>query len=91
MLKAGFTKCPVCGNKADWENYSSSWGTEEEYITQNQAEQCFFTEQYSEPKYDCPECGSGHMRKNLMMVLASYPPKYQYECDTCGHVDYLDF
>lgn len=33
MLKAGFTKCPVCGNKVDWENYSSSWDTEEEYIS----------------------------------------------------------
>lgn len=65
--------------------------TKEEYITQNQTEQYSFTEQYSEPKYDCPECGSGHMRKNLTMVLPSYPPKYQYECDVCGHVDYLDF
>lgn len=26
------TKCPICNNKAKWENYSSSWGTEEEYI-----------------------------------------------------------
>lgn len=65
--------------------------TKEEYITQNQTNNYLFTEQYSEPKYDCPECGDGHMRKNLMIVLASYPPKYQYECDTCGHVDYLDF
>lgn len=44
--------------------------TREEYIIQNQAEQCFFTEQYSEPKYDYPECSDGHMRKNLIMVLA---------------------
>lgn len=65
--------------------------TKEEYITQNQAERYFFTEQYSEPKYDCPKCENGHMRKNLMMVLTSYPPMFQYECDTCGHVDYLNF
>lgn len=32
MLTESFTKCPVCGNKAKWKNYSSSWGTEEEYI-----------------------------------------------------------
>ena len=32
MLEQGFTKCPVCNNIAKWENYSSSWGTEEEYI-----------------------------------------------------------
>lgn len=65
--------------------------TKEEYIMQNQAEQYFFAKQYSEPKYDCPKCDSSHMRKNLMMVLASNPPKYQYECDICGHVDYLNF
>lgn len=33
MLTESFTKCPVCGNKANWVIYSSSWGTEEEYIT----------------------------------------------------------
>ena len=33
MLEQGFTKCPVCNNNAKWEEYSSSWGTEEEYIT----------------------------------------------------------
>lgn len=33
MLEKGFTKCPVCNNIAKWEEYSSSWGTEEEYIT----------------------------------------------------------
>ena len=33
MLEQGFAKCPICNNVADWENYSSSWGTEEEYIT----------------------------------------------------------
>lgn len=65
--------------------------TREEYITQNQTEQYFLTEPYSEPKYDCPKCGSGRMRKNLTMVFASYPYKYQYECDTCGHIDYLNF
>lgn len=64
--------------------------TKEEYIKQNQTEQYYFTKQYSEPKYDCPKC-SGHMRKNLMLVLTSYPPKYQYECDVCGYVEYLNF
>ena len=35
MLEQGFTKCPVCNNNAKWEEYSSSWGTEEEFIVQN--------------------------------------------------------
>lgn len=65
--------------------------TKKEYINQNSV--LFFNnypKEWSEPKYQCEKCG-GNMRKNLMMVLDSYPPKYQYECDTCGHVDYLNF
>lgn len=32
MVSNFFIKCPVCNNKANVENYSSAWGTEEEYI-----------------------------------------------------------
>lgn len=46
-----------------------------------------FTGQWSEPKYQCPECGGG-MRKNMMVVLTSYPAQYEYQCDKCGHIDY---
>ena len=46
-----------------------------------------FNAQWSEPKYQCPVCG-GNMRKNLMIVLCSYPPQYKYQCDKCGHIDY---
>lgn len=46
-----------------------------------------FTAQWSEPKYQCPKCGGG-MRKNMMVVLTSYPAQYEYQCDKCGHVDY---
>ncbi len=62
--------------------------TKDEYIARNQT---FITNAstYSEPKYQC-ECG-GNMRKRLDMVLASYPPKYRYECDICGKVDFLEF
>lgn len=44
-------------------------------------------DEWSEPKYQCPECGGG-MCKNLRMVLSSYPVKYKYQCDKCGHVEY---
>lgn len=47
-----------------------------------------FTAQWSEPKYQCPKCSSGVMRKNMMVVLTSYPAQYEYQCDKCGHVDY---
>lgn len=46
-----------------------------------------FTAQWSEPKYQCPECGGG-MCKNMMVVLTSYPAQYEYQCDKCGHIDY---
>ena len=46
-----------------------------------------FTAQWSEPKYQCPKCDGG-MRKNMMVVLTSYPAKYEYQCDKCGHIDY---
>lgn len=42
---------------------------------------------YSEPKYQCPKCGGG-MCRNEMVVLTSYPAKYEYSCNKCGYVDY---
>lgn len=48
--------------------------TKEEYIKQNKINQYWFSNKYSEPKYDCFECGSGHMRKNLSIILDSNPP-----------------
>lgn len=32
---------------------------------------------------ECPECGALIWRKTDI-VLTSYPPKFQYECDACG-------
>lgn len=61
--------------------------TKDEYIAKNQSYICD-TSRYSEPKYQC-ECG-GNMRKRLDIVLASYPPKYNYECDKCGKIDILE-
>ena len=46
-----------------------------------------FTAQWAEPKYKCPKCDGG-MRKNMMVVLTSYPAQYEYQCDKCGYIDY---
>lgn len=46
-----------------------------------------FTARWSEPKYQCPKCGGG-MCRNEMVVLTSYPAQYEYQCDKCGHIDY---
>ena len=35
---------------------------------------------------ECPKCGRKVWKRNDI-VLTSYPPKYQYECD-CGWVGY---
>lgn len=40
--------------------------------------------EFSEPKFKCPKCG-GNVRKNLSIVLTSYPPQYRYDCEKCGH------
>lgn len=46
-----------------------------------------FTSQWSEPKYQCPKCGGG-MRRNEMIVLTFYPTQYEYQCDKCGYIEY---
>lgn len=47
--------------------------------------------QWSEPKCKCPCCGIGALRKNISKVLTTYPVKYEYQCDRCAHIEYLDF
>lgn len=64
--------------------------TKEEYILTRQGNDNLFTKKYSEPKYECPRCG-GNVRKNLLIILASNPPMFQYECDNCDYIDYLNF
>ena len=54
-------------------------GLEDSYTFQD------YCVQWSEPKYKCPKCEEGGMRKNLMLVLTSIPPQYQYRCDKCGY------
>lgn len=43
---------------------------------------------WSEPKYRCPVCNEGGMRRDETVVLTSNPPSYRYECDKCHHVTY---
>lgn len=64
--------------------------TKEEYIRANTTlgDGVLCIPRYSEPKFDCPKCGGG-MCKDNMKVLASRPPKFEYICDKCGHVEYL--
>ena len=47
----------------------------------------YYQREWSEPKYICPKCG-GCMCRNEMVVLASYPAKYEYRCDKCGNIEY---
>ena len=64
--------------------------TKEEYINSFKIDNLTIQSQWSEPKFDCPECDGG-MCKNNMIVLASNPPQYQYCCNKCGHIEYLRF
>ena len=36
---------------------------------------------------ECPKCGALLWRRTDI-VLTTYPPKSQYECDTCGWIGY---
>lgn len=61
--------------------------TAKEYREAAQKSAFQFASQWSEPKYQCPRCGGG-MCRNEMVVLTSYPAQYEYQCDKCGYVDY---
>lgn len=61
--------------------------TAKEYRETVQKSAFQFTSQWSEPKYQCPKCGGG-MRRNEMIVLTSYPAQYEYQCDKCGYIEY---
>lgn len=63
----------------------------EEYKKENNINTEDIVKQLSNPKFKCPKCSNGSMYKNKSKVLTSYPVKYEYSCDKCGHVEYLYF
>ena len=64
--------------------------SKDEFVSMNSEVYNILNNVWSEPKYKCEKCG-GNVRKNLKIILASLPPKYEYVCDNCGNVDYLPF
>lgn len=47
------------------------------------------------PSHPCPMCNmnkykknQGWMRKDESILLLSNPPKFQYTCNVCGHIEY---
>lgn len=72
-------------NQNDWS--VTRLPTAKEYGEMAQRAAYQYTAQWSEPKYQCPECGGG-MCRNEMVVLTTYPPKFEYQCNKCGHIDY---
>lgn len=65
--------------------------TKDEYIQQNSYIVNPLIQQFSEPKYKCPKCESGGMCKDLTKICTSLPPKYIYQCNSCGYIEYLSF
>lgn len=47
--------------------------------------------QWSEPKFVCPSCNAGGMRKDLTTICTSIPPSFKYQCTNCGHVTYKHY
>ena len=66
---------------------NSNIPTAEEYRLAAIRHNSIFPEQWSEPKYQCPACGGG-MCRDEMMVCVSLPPQYKYKCNRCGLVEY---
>lgn len=64
--------------------------SKDEFVSMNSEVYNVLNNVWSEPKYKCEKRG-GNVRKNLKIILASLPPKYEYVCDNCGNVDYLPF
>lgn len=38
---------------------------------------------YEQTNIKCPKCEQ-NLYKRVDVILTSYPPKYRYECKTCG-------
>jgi hypothetical protein len=73
--------------KSNIMNDYSNLPTEQEYRELIGNPYCYGETIYSEPKYKCPKCGGG-MCRNETIILMSYPPQRQYECNKCGYVNY---
>lgn len=66
--------------------------SEEEFINANQPSVLMFQmNKWSEPKYKCPKCNEGGMRKEEDIIYTSNPPCYRYECDHCGYSTFHHF
>lgn len=66
--------------------------TADEFIKANEPSVLWYKqEKWSEPKYICPKCNEGGMRKENDVVYTSYPPCYKYQCDKCGYTTWHHF
>lgn len=66
--------------------------TAEEFIKANEPSVLWYRqEKWSEPKYICPKCNEGGMRKENDTVYTSNPPCYKYQCDKCGYTTWHHF
>lgn len=65
---------------------SDALPAKEEYLESSKKTYIDFSE-WSEPKYKCPKCENGGMRKNLTMILTTHPCQYQYKCNECGYTE----
>lgn len=61
--------------------------TADEYRESIGAPYYYYQREWSEQKYVCPKCGGG-MCRHETIVYTSNPPKYEYQCNKCGYVEY---
>ena len=66
--------------------------SQEQFIKDNEPSVLWYKpEKWSEPKYICPQCNEGSMRKENNTVYTSMPPCYKYQCDKCGYTTFHHF
>lgn len=66
--------------------------SEAEYVELNKPSILWFKqEKWSEPRYKCPKCDEGGMRREEDMIYTSNPPCHRYECDKCGYSTFHHF
>lgn len=68
-------------------NEYSNLPTANEYRERLENTYGYYFKEYSEAKYQCPKCGGG-MCRNEMVILTSYPTQREYKCNKCGYIEY---
>lgn len=78
-------ECSKCEKEDHSTTYKYKTLAEIEALRDNKDYSDFYS-WYKPVQASCSKCG-GQLYMNDSIVLASYPPQYQYVCQSCGNVE----